>query len=95
MIECVVEVVEGIVVGNTKNAIAYAFQSRGSSGISGQLGLSAMRCTVDLNDDLALAAQEVGEVRANRRLANEFQTAKPPASKMTPYDIFGGSLPGA
>src|SRR5262245_6659047 len=49
----------------------------------------AMRSTVDLNDDILLAANEVREVRADWNLAYELEAAQLPIAQMTPEEMFG------
>jgi hypothetical protein len=51
--------------------------------------IGRVRGAIDFNNHLQLAAEEIDEVRADGRLANEFDAVETPTAQMIPDLFFG------
>ena len=78
-------------IPETQNAIALRRYVRVPYGIPCTFGMLA---TVKFDGQLRLAAKKVDNIRANRRLADKFETDKPALPKEVPHSTFRiGRLP--
>ena len=81
---------EHLIIPESKYAIAVRNEIRCSDFVV--LRLIRVLTAIDLDDDSTFDRTEVGEVRTNRELTAELNVAQPPASKMTPENLFGWRL---
>ena len=67
-----VHAVQHFVIADTEHAIALLLQKGGSLFVVFQFGWSGMCCAIDLDNEFHAAAGEVGKVRSNWVLVDEF-----------------------
>jgi hypothetical protein len=80
------------VIAGPRHPVAAILQEPLASAIATKLIVGRMRRAVDLDDKSFLAANEVGEIWANRLLPNELEPAELAASKSSPKLALSRSL---
>ena len=78
-------VLEHVVVPDADDAIAERFDYLGS----GSVRFGRMLPAVDLNREAQSSAGEVGDMRANRKLADELRAFEPATSQIVPKSVLG------
>jgi hypothetical protein len=73
-----------LIVVETGDPIALAVQKLFALRVAPALIVGRMSRAVDLDDELLLAANEVGEIGTDRLLPNEFESAEKAVSKSPP-----------
>ncbi len=89
VIQHAIEVIEDVIVVRAKYAKAIAHKIGRARAITLEFVNGAVRCAINLHDNLVCTAQEVDVERANRRLANELKPAQLPVSQFGPNQILG------
>jgi hypothetical protein len=67
-----------VIVLNPHNAISKVSQKQAASSVTLFFVIRRVSCAVDFNDEQGFAANEIGNVAANRSLADEFEALKLP-----------------
>jgi hypothetical protein len=83
-IQHAVEVVVDAAVEGTEHAISLVSQILSSHIIASDLRFCAVRSTIDLDGDLSLPTHEINEVRTDRMLSDELQSAEPAVTQSRP-----------
>jgi hypothetical protein len=73
-----------IIVLDSDNSVSEAFQKRCTALITRDLGIRGMRSAIDLNDELSLATNEVGNILADRYLPDEFEPTQLTIAQLSP-----------
>ncbi len=89
VIEHTIEVVEDVIVVRAKYAKATTHKIGRARAITLEFVNGAVRCAINLYDNLVCTAQEIDVERANWRLANELKPAQLPVSQFGPDQILG------
>ena len=83
-----VEILIDFVVGDADHAVASVAQETCSPLIPANLRVGGVRRPVDLDDELSLPTDQIGEVGSDRLLANELEAAEPAIAKRAPENRF-------
>jgi hypothetical protein len=84
-LENAVRIFEDVVVPEADDAIAEGFDHMRARSID----ISRMLSSVELDREAQASAGEVGDMRANGKLADEFRAFEPAASQIVPKSVLG------